>query len=72
MAYRYINGKLHKTEKVYSGTCTKCGHQTGCGSKVSEVLAGTPLNKTVALYCYDCTGNNWGTSFRLYREAQAS
>lgn len=72
MADRYINGILHRTEKVFRGTCTKCGHETGCGWKVSEVLANTFLNKQVALYCYDCTGNHWAKSFALYREAQAS
>lgn len=72
MATRYVDGKLHKTEKVYRGTCSKCGRPTGCGWKISEVLAGTPRNKPVALYCYDCTRNSWAASFRLYREALAS
>jgi hypothetical protein len=68
MADRYINGVLHRAEKVFRGACTRCGHETGCGWRVTEVLANTPVNKQVALYCYDCTGNHWARAFRLYRE----
>ncbi len=72
MAERYIDGILHRTTKVHEGTCTKCGKLFGVGWKVSEIHAFNPANRTVAHYCYRCTGNNWATSFRLYREALAS
>jgi len=68
MAERYIYGKLYKAEKVTLGICTKCDRQFGSGWRVSKVMPGILPNQTVALYCYDCSGNHWSTSFRLYRE----